>query len=339
MLYRQPFDQPSSPNASYQNGDPVLGLPGSIADARAWEEPQREIINAITGAGLTPAVGDLTQLFQAMQAIAGQSNFQPIITQNRSYYVNTSTGSDGNTGLTSSTAFKTIGAAVAAVSKFYFNGYTVTINIADGTYAERVYVKNAQGGTLAFLGNSVNPQNVIIQGPAGDAFLVTNGIVTIAGVTFQTSTSYPSGAAGLGLSVGGSGANVTCTNVRFLNCIGGWAVATQSAQLAFTGTLTLSGNAGGTVNGFLAQFGANISSVSGVSLTLTISSAISVTTFLAAQYNATTLLIFSSIVGGSNLTANRYSASTNGVISANGGGATYYPGNTAGQTSSGGQYV
>jgi hypothetical protein len=37
-------------------------------------------------------------------------------------------------------------------------------------------------------------------------------------------------------------------------------------------------------------------------------------------------------------TGSRYGAALNGVIQTNGGGATYFPGNSAGSTSVGGQY-
>ncbi len=65
-----PFDPagaPSGPDQSYFDDDG--SNPGAIVMAKAVEEPQREIVNAITAAGLTPDAGDLTQLYQAIQAI------------------------------------------------------------------------------------------------------------------------------------------------------------------------------------------------------------------------------------------------------------------------------
>jgi len=67
LLYNQPFDQPSVPNASYLNGNPSTGTPGSIPPAAAIEYPQREIVNFINAVGLTPTNGDLTQLAEAVQ--------------------------------------------------------------------------------------------------------------------------------------------------------------------------------------------------------------------------------------------------------------------------------
>jgi hypothetical protein len=68
MQYNQPFGV-SNPNAPYILGNPVTGTPGSIPPATAIEFPQREITNAIAGAGLTPSNDDLTQLLQAIKLL------------------------------------------------------------------------------------------------------------------------------------------------------------------------------------------------------------------------------------------------------------------------------
>ena len=80
MLYNQPFDQPALPNAPFVNGNPGTGVAGSIPPAAQMEYPQREIVNALEVAGLTPSNGDLTQLAQAMSiglwlgAMSGSAN-------------------------------------------------------------------------------------------------------------------------------------------------------------------------------------------------------------------------------------------------------------------------
>ena len=55
-------------NASYVNGDPSNGVEGSIPDARGFESTQREIVNTIAAAGMTPSGTDLTQLLQAVRS-------------------------------------------------------------------------------------------------------------------------------------------------------------------------------------------------------------------------------------------------------------------------------
>jgi hypothetical protein len=67
MKYEQPFGV-SDPNASYINGNPSTGTMGSIPPAASIENPQREIVNLITDAGLVPADSDLHQLARGVQS-------------------------------------------------------------------------------------------------------------------------------------------------------------------------------------------------------------------------------------------------------------------------------
>jgi hypothetical protein len=66
MEYQEPIGD--APGASYVQGGPTLQ--GSIVPARAIEDPMREIVNAISAQGLTPAEADLTQLGQAIERSA-----------------------------------------------------------------------------------------------------------------------------------------------------------------------------------------------------------------------------------------------------------------------------
>ena len=65
MNYTPPIDS-TNPNAPFVDADPANGKEGSIIPAGALENPQREIINAIQDAGLTPSKTDKTQLKQAI---------------------------------------------------------------------------------------------------------------------------------------------------------------------------------------------------------------------------------------------------------------------------------
>ena len=68
MKYTPPIG--GAANDPYVDANPATGVEGSPVPAAAIEHPQREIANVITAAGLTPDVGDLTQLYQAIQRIA-----------------------------------------------------------------------------------------------------------------------------------------------------------------------------------------------------------------------------------------------------------------------------
>src|SRR3954447_20644484 len=67
MKDNQPYGV-SDPNAAYINGDPSTGTAGSIPPAASIEYPQREIVNLIADASLTPANTDLHQLSKAIQS-------------------------------------------------------------------------------------------------------------------------------------------------------------------------------------------------------------------------------------------------------------------------------
>jgi hypothetical protein len=67
MKYNQPYGV-SDPNAGYINGNPSTGTMGSIPPAASIENPQREIVNLIADAGLTPTDADLHQLARSVQS-------------------------------------------------------------------------------------------------------------------------------------------------------------------------------------------------------------------------------------------------------------------------------
>jgi hypothetical protein len=67
VQYNQPYGV-SDPNAAYINGNPSTGTMGSIPPAASIEYPQREIVNLINAAGLTPDNADLNQLARAIQS-------------------------------------------------------------------------------------------------------------------------------------------------------------------------------------------------------------------------------------------------------------------------------
>ena len=81
MKYNQPFDQSSSPNAPYVDGNPSAGIQGSIVPAASIEFPQREIVNAIAAAGLLPDNGDLSQLLEMMKIMDVFNHFKVGINQ------------------------------------------------------------------------------------------------------------------------------------------------------------------------------------------------------------------------------------------------------------------
>jgi hypothetical protein len=79
MMYNQPWDQPTNPNAPYIDGNPAAGIQGSIVPAYSIEYDQREIVEVINRAHLrgyhdysgaacaAPSNSDLQQLRKALE--------------------------------------------------------------------------------------------------------------------------------------------------------------------------------------------------------------------------------------------------------------------------------
>ena len=67
MKYTKPLNE-TNEDAGYVNADVSIGRRGSTVPAEAIEAPQREIVAAITAAGLTPDGNDNTQLSKAIKA-------------------------------------------------------------------------------------------------------------------------------------------------------------------------------------------------------------------------------------------------------------------------------
>ena len=82
MKYNQPIG--AAEGAAYVDAIPETGVEGSPVPAAAIEHPQREIEAVISGAGLVPSAGDLTQLRQAITKMI-QSGQRSVIINNATF--------------------------------------------------------------------------------------------------------------------------------------------------------------------------------------------------------------------------------------------------------------
>lgn len=102
----------------------------------------------------------------AILGSGGGSGSREQLSANRDYYVDGALGSDINDGLTALTAVASIQVLLNTISSdIDFNGYRITINIADGLSYAGIYLGvlfNAATttGTLYFKGNTTTPANV-----------------------------------------------------------------------------------------------------------------------------------------------------------------------------------
>jgi hypothetical protein len=96
--------------------------------------------------------------------------FTPInLTASLNYYVNATSGSDSNDGLTSGTAFATIQKAINQIPKFNTNGFNITIHVADGAYTAVRCPQINGAGSVFVIGNTANPANCTITGTNSSA--------------------------------------------------------------------------------------------------------------------------------------------------------------------------
>lgn len=77
----------ANPDASYVNGDPDTATEGSYFPVQAIEHPQRELVAALTTAGITPSHTVLTQLCEAIARYAGGGGYACIDQGTANIYV------------------------------------------------------------------------------------------------------------------------------------------------------------------------------------------------------------------------------------------------------------
>lgn len=281
---------------------------------------------------LDPSVNNLQALAEAVDELILGTIGRELLTENRTYYVRTD-GDDGNAGLVNDAdgAFLTVQRAIDVASALDNNGYNITVQLADGTYSENIFLKQCVGtGTVTIVGNVATPANVIIAG------------TTACFSSLGQSTTYT--LSSMKLTGTGSTIGIDC---RYSSIINYTSLVFHSSflyhiQALFGGNVICSGDYFITAGASNAHWSAR--SGGGITFqgrTISIYNAITFTQFAECRYSATMFLNSSTftLVGGATVTAKRYLSDLNAVIQTAGGGANYLPGNAAGVTATGGQYA
>lgn len=266
---------------------------------------------------------------------------------NTTYYVSNS-GSDSNNGLTSGTAFATLQHAANVINSFNLNGYTVTVTVANGTYAPVQLPPVNGSGSIAFVGNPSTPSSCVISSSSGVAVGASGCGSGYSFNGFQVQVSAPNlsiNDGGPGFFIGGV-TSIFLENIQFGAC--------QCAHIQNSGgTIILGGNiivSGGLTpnvvgpgahifagnGGYIASNGGQGNTSLNPALNITV--AVNVYIWLNVFAGASSAVTYSSITGAGNVTATKYGIELNGIAVTFGGGANYYPGNVAGTTATGGQY-
>ena len=256
---------------------------------------------------------------------AAAEDFRETLYTTRTYYVRTD-GSDSNSGLenTAGGAFLTIQAAIDAVSSIDISIYAVTVQVGTGTYAEALTLKDPLGSaTCTLLGDTGTLTNCKIS-PASGASITANASKRWVVSGFELNPTSNAVVAS-NYAILGLGANKFNASSNGVYCDSG-------ATVNFSANFTIAG--GGTT--FFNVSGGGTVVCQSVTVTVSGTPAFSAGFAYCTQLG---YLLTQSLTFSGSATGSRYTAATNGVINTGGGGASYFPGNSAGSTASGGQYA
>ena len=253
-----------------------------------------------------------------------KGQFREKLTAARTYYVRTD-GNDSNTGLVdyAGGAFLTIQKAIDVASAFDLNGFTVSIQLGDGTWTAPVSVGQTINGALEILGNATTPDNVFFSVASGSCVTTTGAGTKVVVRNMKLQAASVSACAAVGAS------RLTLQNVTLGACGYAHVAAAGRSQIVVSGNCRIVGSAPS-----FANLDNAVIDFTGASFTLTGTPAF--TYFLnvyAMSYARAVAVTFTGSATGS-----RYSADSNSYINVNAAGESYLPGNAAGTKTNGGQY-
>lgn len=249
-----------------------------------------------------------------------------VLTADRTYFVSTA-GNDSNDGLTGGTPFLTIQHAIDVLSVLDAGAFDVTVDIADGTYAENIVLASPLGtGSLIMDGNTGAHANVLIGSGSGNSIFMEDFSArwTIQGVKVGSAAG---GGVGVNISIG----KVVLLGVDFGACGRAHVEVGRGGRCDILAAYTITG---GAQWHYSSSFGVILAD--GFAVTLTGTPAFS-SAFARASLGGQVGAYAMTFSGAA--TGKRYDSTLNAVLDTGGGGATYFPGTIAGTTATGGQYA
>jgi hypothetical protein len=264
-----------------------------------------------------------------------------LLTANRTYFVRTD-GSDSNNGLADNSggAFLTIQKAINTAAALDMSTFNVTIQVRNGTYATStgLVLKSTVGaGKITIVGDEATPSNVVVT--TNGAMTGNDGVILAASIT----TTYAvrglmltSTATGNVLGLVASGiSTIEFQNLNFGSGMAQHIRAQDGGLISATGNYTISGS-GGAGSSHLNAVGTGKLRIQSITVTLTGTPAFS-SGFVSCLRLGVAFLNGNTFSGSA--TGKRYDVSENSVVFVSGAGANYLPGDAAGTTATGGQYV
>ena len=256
------------------------------------------------------------------------------LTGNMNFYVATAGGggSNSNTGLTIGSPWLTIQHAIDVVSNLYdLNGFSVTINVAAGTYTGGAVVNQpfTGGGAVTLLGSATTqPANCIISTTSADCISVNNGaVMQVAGFKVTATTS------GNGLNASQKGYIITTGFMEY----GAIPVANAQRTSTFGGEVDLHANysiSGSAPAHWSTAVQSRIATLTG-SVTVTLVGTPAYSGAFALVQSQSYQRIQGATFAGTGATGNQYSVIQNSVLDTAGGLASF-PG-TGTNVATGGQ--
>jgi hypothetical protein len=248
-----------------------------------------------------------------------------ILAAARTYYVRTD-GSNSNTGLadTAGGAFLTVQKAIDTAAQIDFAGYTVTIQIAAGTYTTALTIGPNVGQTDAdnfiITGASATETDFVISTTSANCFTIEGGAVTIKRLKLQTTTTGHAIRATVHSSVKIEDLNFGAVASGYDHIsVDGWSRFEAAASYA------ISGGAHQHISATRGQYTAG-------SITVTISNTPAFTQFIyAGPYGHVSI---GSVTWSGSATGDQYLTASYGTIDTGNGSLTAIPGDSAGTVTS-----
>lgn len=305
---------PTETNTQWQ----LIGKSGDLTrldavaagDLAAWTGTNSAQVRKATAAEVRTAAGGIREVLAA----------------NRTYYVAT-TGSNANNGLSAGAPFLTLQYAVDVAAALDPSIYTVTIQLADGTYTENVVFKLLVSGRVVVQGNAANPQNVIVAttGAYQGAFTASSGVVgyTVKDLTVQGPGSITN------YGFRNLGGEISFTNIRFGSGLF-YGIYGEGATYTMTGNCSLVASV---TNSLIYMTALSRLAMTNRTWTFTGTPSVGSAGFVVcdqSRVNGWSMTFTGSVTG------KQYSVINNGVL-ATIGQYTSYPGPTTGTTATGGQ--
>jgi hypothetical protein len=238
------------------------------------------------------------------------------------------TGSDSNSGLaqTAAGAFLTLQAAINATAALDLSVNSVTIQMANGTYLGGAGITAPWiGGSVQITGDTTTPSNILISTTSNNCFSASGGgRLNLRGVKMQTTT------AGSCITVNGGSVVTINGNCDFGACAT-YHVDASGGQVVLSAGYNVSG---GALYHWIGESYCNVTAFN-VAINL-----LNVPAFSVAFAYSSRVSIIQCHLDTFNgfATGQRYKADAGAAIFTNGAGASYLPGNTAGN-STGGTYA